>query len=780
MTTKPQQKAPTELVGKVVSGKYRLKKLIATDHLGALYDAEEIKARKQLVVKALAPGVRLGVWDATGLMHPNIVKIRQFLDLGGGKQFVIADHPAGSSLAALLKQRRKLKPGEAVSIVMQVLAGLHSLHGSGLVHGAVSPETIFVSHDEEEHLEVQVLFLGSISSCEPPELPLYFSPEQDLGEVEIDQRSDIWTVGVLLFEMIYGRRPFAGRNRDEISSKILLKPPIFPEGGAIPEDLPPIIEKALEKEADDRYQNVTQMLGDLLPVHEELDEEFGRTSEEAIRDSLIPPPAPPEPGGQKEELEVFEHPFPGEGPPSVKPIRFEAPAADQKKKEKPPQKPAAKPKRSAKATQELRVFAPPVPAAKPEAKTEPKPAAKVEPKPAAKVEPKPAAKVEPKPAAKVEPKPAAKLAPSRPKPKPRAKTAPLGVPIVAKPAPKAKAESPPKSRPKAESPPNPPAKAAPAEPAPVAKPVTTRPKPKPKKGVEPKSKEPTVKAVPLQGDAGPAEEVAPEIAVDVAPPPLPFDSQPQADGPLLQGLEADSATTLPLKSERSGFGGWVSRNRKPVIIVGSSVAAVCLLIVLLVAVLGGQDEPESGAGRPDVVADLSGAGATEKGPADLESEPAPEPQPEPAAGSASGAQTGADEDGEEAAEEEPEEVTVELKGLPDGAEVTAGGEGVEPAFKLAKSDSPVAIAVRAEGYEPYDTQVVPDRDHEVVVTMSEIAAPEEEAAAPEVAGGGRPAAGSAAGQASWGGASLPSAAPETESEPEKPKKKKNVWATNPF
>jgi hypothetical protein len=131
---------------------------------------------------------------------------------------------------------------------------------------------------------------------------------------------------------------------------------------------------------------------------------------------------------------------------------------------------------------------------------------------------------------------------------------------------------------------------------------------------------------------------------------------------------------------------------------------------------------------------------------------------------------------EEPAEpKEPAEVTIALQGLPDDARVTFDGRDVDPPVTLPRSDDSVVVAVRADGYEDYEATVLPDQDREISVDMKPLppAAP-----VPAVAAGTK--AGASGGGA--GGAPGAGAAPQAEKSEEetKPKKKKNVWATNPF
>ncbi len=294
------------LTGKTFAGKYRLKAVIMSDFAGTLYKAENIVAGTELAVKVLRKGFLLTSDAVKRIQHPNISKVSRVLKEKDGTTAVVMDIPPGTSVRTILSKSQKMTPGEAVSVALQVLSGLHSVHSKRVVVQNLSSESVYFKKESAGDLAVKVSNVGLADRRKLPDNPAFLSPEVILGGAEPDKRSDIWSVGVLLFEMLFRRRPFSGKNQDELVGNILLRDPCFPElPGDVPEGIVVIIKKALEKEPENRYQNVTTMIGDLLPLQEELEETLGEEIEEALRKSLAPPPRPVPRPGAKTQTQVL-------------------------------------------------------------------------------------------------------------------------------------------------------------------------------------------------------------------------------------------------------------------------------------------------------------------------------------------------------------------------------------------------------------------------------------------------------------------------------------------
>jgi serine/threonine protein kinase len=285
---------PGKLSGQTIPGKYRLGNLIGINRAGSLYEAKTLLGDDALAVLALAPGTKVVLPLNIDSTHPNLVNVRDLIEENGKPLFVVLDEPRGKTLRQLIDKRGRMEPGPAIATTMQLLSALHFLHGRNRIHGALDPTWVFLQQDPHETLRLLLVDVGYLGRDELPPLPFYTAPELVLGESNVDHRSDIWSLGVILFEMVYGHRPFMGRDKEEICSRILLKDPPFPDTPAkIPDDLVATIRKMLEKDPEDRYQNVTMIIGDLLMLHEEYEETLDDDVARVLRESLVPPPLPP-------------------------------------------------------------------------------------------------------------------------------------------------------------------------------------------------------------------------------------------------------------------------------------------------------------------------------------------------------------------------------------------------------------------------------------------------------------------------------------------------------
>jgi len=286
---RPQKK---DLSGKTLYGKHRLVERIGGDSNFVLYEADDLIGKRKVAIAVLEPGVKVDP-DLKAPAHPNLAAVHEVIEKDGEAKFVVAERPAGKSLEAVLAKRGKVEPALAVTAVMQILSALHSIHDRGRVHGSLDPGNIFFERSEDRLLQITLVDVAAKPGAGLPDEPRYLSPEQVIGEGGVDRRTDIWTVGVLLYEMLLGVPPFDGKNRDEITGMILLKdPPVDAKSIGAPEDLAAFLEKALSKEPDDRYENVTAAQGDLLLVNEEFEDLVAPAVAAALRESINPPPPP--------------------------------------------------------------------------------------------------------------------------------------------------------------------------------------------------------------------------------------------------------------------------------------------------------------------------------------------------------------------------------------------------------------------------------------------------------------------------------------------------------
>ncbi len=242
-----------------------------------VYRALHIALDRTVLIKVLPPSIKQQhsmakrfVREAkvhARLAHPNIVQI---FDYGVQKDahYIIMEFIQGRSLRQLLQQQGALEPSQAVSILRDVLRGLSYAHDRGVLHRDIKPENIMISDDGEVKITDFGLaaYLDSIEALDRATVgtPAYMAPEQIHGQ-RPDQRSDLFSVGAMFFEMLTGRSPFVGETIEESIHRVLNESPALPPTMIldIPEHLQRVCLTLLQKDAQDRFANADEALAAL-------------------------------------------------------------------------------------------------------------------------------------------------------------------------------------------------------------------------------------------------------------------------------------------------------------------------------------------------------------------------------------------------------------------------------------------------------------------------------------------------------------------------------------
>jgi serine/threonine protein kinase len=285
-----------QIQGKMVAH-YKILSAIGAGGMGEVYLATDTRHGRQVALKLLpdhltkdADRVRRFQQEARAVLalnHPNIVTVYE-IGHEGETQFIASELVKGETLRARMAGT-PLKLGEALDIATQVAAALAEAHQEGVIHRDIKPENIMLRPDGY----VKVLDFGIAKLTEAPqsletEAPTllkvqtrpgmvlgsahYMSPEQARG-LHVDERTDIWSLGVVLYEMIAGRVPFDGETPSDCIAAILDKepPPLVRFAPGVPEALDLIISTALTKDRDERYHSVKELLGALRRLKQRLD-----------------------------------------------------------------------------------------------------------------------------------------------------------------------------------------------------------------------------------------------------------------------------------------------------------------------------------------------------------------------------------------------------------------------------------------------------------------------------------------------------------------------------
>ncbi|MCU1279102.1 MAG: serine/threonine protein kinase with repeat [bacterium] len=283
------------IVGTIIADRYRVLSTLGRGGMGAVYRVEHLMLKKELALKFLHP--ELGRLDevarrfereaeaAARLDHPNIIGVTDFGRTADGMLFLVMELLQGQSLTEIIRPDgvgRPLPVERALHIERQILRALEHAHVSGVVHRDLKPDNVMVISRDGERDIVKLLDFGIAKITAPTDgdgtspsgqaltqagvvfgTPEYLSPEQAMGE-EADQRADLYSAGIVLYEMLAGKRPFDAPSKVAIVSMHLTQKAMpvtqaAPDAG-VPKWLERVVERAMAKKRDERYSTAQQFL----------------------------------------------------------------------------------------------------------------------------------------------------------------------------------------------------------------------------------------------------------------------------------------------------------------------------------------------------------------------------------------------------------------------------------------------------------------------------------------------------------------------------------------
>jgi eukaryotic-like serine/threonine-protein kinase len=265
------------MIGQTISH-YKILSKLGEGGMGVVYKAEDRKLHRFVALKFLPPELTRDqeakerfvqeAQAASALDHPNICNIHEIDETEDGQMFICMAQYDGESLKSKIA-RGPLDLDEAVDIAAQVSQGLARAHERGIVHRDVKPANVMVTGEGVvKILDFGVAKLGGHTRLTKTGTTVgtaaYMSPEQARGE-DVDHRADIWSLGVLLYEMVAGRLPFGGEHEQAVLYMILNQDPsplaaLRPD---VPEGLQRVVDKTLEKDRANRYQDIRAVIDDL-------------------------------------------------------------------------------------------------------------------------------------------------------------------------------------------------------------------------------------------------------------------------------------------------------------------------------------------------------------------------------------------------------------------------------------------------------------------------------------------------------------------------------------
>jgi len=280
--------------GTLINDKYQIVSLIGRGGMGSVYKVHQVFLGKEFALKVLDLHKRSDVSvrrfqqearTASQLQHPNLVEVHDFGMIVDEQPYLVMDLIEGETLSHLLKSKGALSVDYVVALAIQISFGLLYAHDKGVVHRDIKPANILLLHPEKDAVEgtVKIVDFGiaKLTQSENGQIqsltqtgeifgsPLYMSPEQCKGAT-VDQRSDIYSLGCVMFECLTGSPPFYGDTAMSTMLKRLSEEPVSLKEGSLGSEFPTLLENIVRKmlmvEPDDRYQNLKDVVKDLMAL----------------------------------------------------------------------------------------------------------------------------------------------------------------------------------------------------------------------------------------------------------------------------------------------------------------------------------------------------------------------------------------------------------------------------------------------------------------------------------------------------------------------------------
>jgi serine/threonine-protein kinase len=295
-------------------GNYRILSLLGEGGMGVVYLAQHPGIGRKAAIKVLHPDLARSpdlvtrffneARAANAIKHPGIVEVYDFGTLPDGASYITMEFLEGESLSTRIKRTKRIPIGSAVDFAFQTASALAAAHTARIVHRDLKPDNIYIvpNLDQEGREVIKILDFGIAKlNADGPGTggvktrtgtvmgtPVYMSPEQCRGTKEVDHRTDIYALGIILYEMICGQPPFMSAGYGELIHMHIGTPPAPPRthNPAIPAELEAVMLKLLAKDANQRYQT----MGEVQQALRSIRADFGSAPPSRI--ALPSPPAP--------------------------------------------------------------------------------------------------------------------------------------------------------------------------------------------------------------------------------------------------------------------------------------------------------------------------------------------------------------------------------------------------------------------------------------------------------------------------------------------------------
>ncbi|WP_394847902.1 protein kinase [Pendulispora brunnea] len=283
----------SQLLGETIDGKYRMDRVIGEGGMGLVLEAMHLQLEQRVAIKVLA-GEALKSEEAVArfarearaaarIQSEHVVRVFDVSTLDNGAPYLVMEYLEGRDLEQTLREEGPLPAADAVTYVLQACEALAEAHTNGIVHRDLKPANLFVAERADGSLRIKILDFGvskllprGMGRDDDPRVtrtmslmgsPLYMAPELMRGAKAADLRADIWSLGIILYELLAGVAPFEGETLTEVCAAIVADPPqsLAAHRPDLPKGLEEVVLRCLEKEATLRFADVAELAQALAP-----------------------------------------------------------------------------------------------------------------------------------------------------------------------------------------------------------------------------------------------------------------------------------------------------------------------------------------------------------------------------------------------------------------------------------------------------------------------------------------------------------------------------------
>jgi serine/threonine-protein kinase len=320
--------------GTIVAGKYRIESILGKGGMGIVYRAYHLALEEDVAIKVLRREVSRDqetsqrfereAQSAAKLKSEHVARIKDVGMFEDGLPYMVMEFLEGADLGQMVDTHGAMTIPVAVDLVLQACDAIVEAHSLGIVHRDIKPTNLFVSFRPDQSAIVKVLDFGISKSANGTDLsltqtqsmlgtPAYMSPEQMRSARSVDARTDVWSIGTVLYELVEGRRPFEAESFSEMCVMVAVDPPARMTKAI---DLDPVIVRCLAKQPADRYPHVAELMRDLAAFAGN-PEAAHRYVKRAYRTLGLPVPLSMESSPNIQRLALYTTPVPGPSPTLV-------------------------------------------------------------------------------------------------------------------------------------------------------------------------------------------------------------------------------------------------------------------------------------------------------------------------------------------------------------------------------------------------------------------------------------------------------------------------------